>query len=161
MPDLLTHALFAHAAARRWRFVPAALVFIFGALLPDLVTRPWYIVFPEMYWAAQPLHTPLGLAVLSAGLAGLFRAGERGRVFGLLMAGVAMHLAMDALQRHADHGYFLLFPSWQTYHWGLWWPQQTIEALPVWLGLIAALEAGLWVRRRARRGGQTRVDNRG
>ena len=38
----------------------AKVLFLVGNLLPDLLTRPFYAVFPKLYWAIAPLHTPVG-----------------------------------------------------------------------------------------------------
>lgn len=80
MPDLITHYTIAHLAVRlRWR--PAIMLFLLGALLPDVVTRPVHIIWPQAYWLVMPLHTPVGIVIVSWMVAALFRTQDRRVVF--------------------------------------------------------------------------------
>ncbi len=136
MPDLLTHVATGYLArgAAPKRLHPGVL--ILGVILPDIVTRPIYIVWPDAYWFVKPLHTPLGLVLLSLAVSGLFVPRDRQRALINLLAGSGLHLALDLLQKHLVGGYALLFPwTWKSWEIGLIWPEQTLWLLPVWLAL--------------------------
>jgi len=152
VPDLLTHCLVGYGLARPRITRPLAYVFLVGAVLPDVCTRAFCIVWPNGYFWVMPLHTPLGVAVLCGVLAQCFRAGERGRVFVFLAAGAGLHLLLDASQRHVAGGYTFLFPfSWATYKGGVWWPEDSLLLLPFLLALLVVVETGLYRRRRRKR----------
>ncbi|MDZ7369938.1 MAG: hypothetical protein ONB12_02060, partial [candidate division KSB1 bacterium] len=57
-------------------------------------------------------------------------------------AGVFCHFLLDLLQRHIGSGYFWFFPfSWKSFEWGLFWPEDSIKWIHIWLILILAAEA--------------------
>lgn len=150
MPDLVTHYAVAHLAARRsWR--PATTMFLLGTLLPDLLTRPFYILLPQTYWLVTPLHTPVGIVIVSWMIAVLFRVEARRQIFMALVLGAFLHFALDAMQRHLVAGYFWLWPfSWWTTERGLFWPEESLMIAPVLAATIILLELVLYLRRRAR-----------
>ncbi len=139
MPDLLSHMaagylLLAKIKSRAW-----FIVFLIGTCLPDLVTRPFYIIFPKLFWIVMPAHTPAGLFLLCLGLSGFFAARQRNRVFITLFAGCMLHLFLDLLQKHAHGGYVLLFPfSWDIFEFGLFYSEKSTDFLPLWL-LLAGI----------------------
>ena len=56
MPDLITHMVFSHFLIRGYEllkntkdFTPFRILFYVGTVLPDLLTRPWYILFADTY----------------------------------------------------------------------------------------------------------------
>ena len=98
MPDLLSHYAVAHLAVQRWRR-PVAVLFLLGTLLPDLLTRPLYILWPQTYWLVMPLHTPVGFAIMGWMIAALFPNGERRSVFWALLLGALLHFSVI----NADH----------------------------------------------------------
>jgi len=151
MPDLLTHAAAAHLAARRWFPRPAAILFTVGTMLPDVLSRPFYIIFPALHWWVMPLHTPVGIALVCWIVTGLFKSEDRKTVFIALFAGAAFHFLLDAPQKHVAAGYFWLFPfSWMTYEWGLWWSEDSVPKVPLVVLVVAAVE--LFIYFRARKG---------
>lgn len=137
MPDLISHIGSGYLAAAGYRRRNWMALFLFATTLPDLATRPLYIILPQSYWFLKPLHTPLGLLLLCFALSGLFAQQARNRVFLLLLAGCALHLLLDLFQKHLHGGYPLLFPlSWETFEIGLLWPAQTLYFIPVWFFVI-------------------------
>jgi len=150
MPDLVSHYAVAHLASRRW-WRPATSIFLFGTILPDLLTRPLYIFWPETYWLVMPLHTPVGIVIVSWLIAVLFRVEARRQIFMAFMLGAFLHFALDALQCHLIAGYFWLWPfSWWTTERGLFWPEESLMIAPVLAAMIILLELVLYLRRRAR-----------
>jgi hypothetical protein len=149
MPDLLTHAAVAHLAARRWFPRLGAVLFVAGTMLPDVLSRPFYIVFPALHWWVMPLHTPAGMVIVCWILAGFFETAERRRVFLALAGGVLLHFLLDAPQKHVAAGYFWLFPfSWTTYEWGWWWSEDSVRLVPAAVLLVAILEIIIYIRTR-------------
>jgi hypothetical protein len=146
MPDLLTHSAAAYLSARRWLGRPGvvratAILFIVGTMLPDVLSRPFYILFPALHWWVMPLHTPAGMLTVCWIITGFFQAAERRRVFFALISGVLLHFVLDAPQKHVAAGYFWLFPfSWKTYEWGLWWSEDSVWIVPWVILLIAIVE---------------------
>jgi hypothetical protein len=151
MPDLMTHCLAGYVATRRWVLHPLAYVFLVGTVLPDALGRTFSIIVDSTHRWATPVHTPVGQFVICWTLAQCFRAGQRRRVFACLFAGSALHLLLDATQKHVAGGYLFLFPfSWATWKGGLWWPEDSLLVLPYLLLAVALCEAALYARRRAR-----------
>lgn len=149
MPDLLTHLCSAQLVRRGLldRLFP---LFALGAMLPDLLSRPAHILFPAAYPFVKPLHSPLVCIPCCALLAFLFVPGIRRAAFACLLAGTALHLALDAFQRQLGPEYFWLFPfSWRSGALGLFWPEQALVFLPVTVAVTLLVSA--WRRVRARR----------
>lgn len=139
MPDLLSHLAAGYVFLPKIKSRGWFVIFLTGICLPDLATRPFYIIFPELFWYVMPAHTPVGLLVLSFGLSGLFIAAQRQRVFFMLTFGWALHLLLDLLQKHTHGGYVLLFPiSWNIFEFGFFPPESSLFFLPLWL-LIGSL----------------------
>lgn len=151
MPDLVTHTFAAWLLARpeRWRTV--RLFFFTGAILPDIISRPLYILQPHLQGYTVALHTPL-FALLCALLLAEFMTPALRRPARLaISAGVLLHFTLDLLQSHLGAGYYWFFPfSWQSFELGWFWPEATVSWIPLWLGLMATTEALLWWRRHRR-----------
>lgn len=135
MPDLGTHVLATYLASRchpkggTW-----SALLLLGAILPDVLTRPLFELFPDAFWFFFPLHTPLVLALVCYALSLLFEEQTRVKTFVALYAGVLFHLALDLLQKSATLSYTPLFPfSWATWSAGLFWPDQSLLLIPVLL----------------------------
>ena len=151
MADLITHAAVgyllcsAHPSARRH-----AAPVVAGCVLPDLLSRLPSLTLrlihdhlrplPEvLLYIWEPVHMPLGMVLLSYGLAQLFPPAERRAVGWALLAGMGLHLGLDLLQDHLGVGYMLLFPlSTEVYELGLIGSESTVPLAPV-LGLLALL----------------------
>jgi hypothetical protein len=136
MPDLLTHIMVAEGCRKigwKGRLTPWFLV---GTVLPDLLTRPFTVLFPGFYWWVMPLHTPIGLLLVCTLLSRFYPRQQRSQAFSNLIGGAAVHLLLDVGQKHIGSGYQLLFPfSWSSYEIGLFWPETSLYLLPLWLAV--------------------------
>jgi len=141
VPDLITHTVLGYFLVRRWRHAAYAFLFLIGNMMPDLMTRPFYIMYSTSYWWVYPLHTPLGALVVCWGLTGLFNERDRRPVFLALAGGSMAHFALDMLQKHAGMGYVWFMPfSWGFTDWGLFRPEDALRWLPVSVGIVAVAE---------------------
>lgn len=160
MADLVTHTcvVLLPAVAARWRW---AGVCALGAALPDLggrvvpiglaVVHARVVPVPEvLVWPWVALHEPVGVTLVAALLAQLFV--ERQAAFGVLLLGVASHLALDLLQFHHGRGYALAAP-FSTARFELGWIDSE-ATVPLAMPLLAATAAVAawrwWEHRRAR-----------
>ncbi|KAA3619529.1 MAG: hypothetical protein DWQ05_02050 [Calditrichaeota bacterium] len=147
MPDLISHIATGYLFFPSFNHRAWFGLFVIGVCLPDLATRPFYILFPDLFWYVMPMHTPVGIVLLALGLSGLFVAGQRNQVFMLLMAGSALHLFIDLWQKHVHGGYTIFFPfSWDIYEFGYIWPHETLYFLPLWLSIAVLII--LWQKRK-------------
>ena len=156
MPDLVTHLATGYGAAIPFlKNSTARVFFLTGVLLPDLLSRPIYILVPGTYDAVAPLHTPVGYAIACWLLVqACADKGLRDTAFWYLLGGGGLHFALDALQRHIWDGYCWLFPfSRASYSWGLFWPEDSLNLLPFSVGFIVVVQVAMWIsgRRQARR----------
>jgi hypothetical protein len=148
MPDLITHAAIAHLAGRPFEsrnpFAdpgPARIFLYLGVMLPDLMSRPWYILSPAVHDWVVAFHTPAGMLAACAFLSLLFERTLRKRAFALLFLGSVMHFAVDCLQRQVTGNNFWLFPfSWKNFGIGLFWAGDAIPFVPVWIALVLLME---------------------
>jgi len=154
VPDALAHIAAADLAGRcRSREVAHLLL---GAILPDLLSRPAArIVPPALEWAVEGLHAPF--VVLLIAIAYLLIAlpqARRKAAGGALLFGALTHYVLDAFQIQVVPAYYWLFPfSWKTGKVDLFWPEQSLYAIPVLVGAVAAVRIGRWWK--ARRAGRT------
>jgi hypothetical protein len=153
MPDLITHIAFSHLAIRTTELFrknmksdPFRLLFYLGTMLPDLLTRPWYILFPKTYAWTVAIHTPIGAAITCGIIAQFFHDSLRRRAFIFLLSGTVSHFLLDSLQKQVIYNNYWFFPfSWKTVGWGLVWAGTLIEWIPVWLLVIALFESVVWI----------------
>ena len=129
MPDLLTHSLLNLALPWGHLRRDELAVFVFGGVLPDFISRvpamtlgrgvqPLLEEHVDIDWLINGfnvLHLPVGYAAATIFLATIlprFMIGpaSRLRLSALLLAGGAVHLALDMLQSHMWPGYRYLFP---------------------------------------------------
>ncbi len=149
MPDLITHLTLSHLLIRSHELIrkPAAalpfrILFYSGILLPDILTRPWYILFPGTYRWTVALHTPLGSILFCAAAAMLFESPIRKRAFLYLAAGSAAHFVLDALQKQVIYNNYWFFPvSWKPVGWGIAGAGTYLEWIPLWIGLVIVFES--------------------
>jgi hypothetical protein len=154
MADLLTHmatGLLFKAGTRG----PYTAALVAGTVLPDLGARVPAIGFsalaksglpiaPEIPYAFEVLHMPLGMALLSLLIACFFREDQRVGVFFNLLGGCLLHLALDVTQDHLGVGYLLGFP-FSTADFELGWVGT--EATVLWAPLFGLVALVLWRRR--------------
>ena len=150
MPDLLTHTAFSYFVARPHRFVRYRAIFYLGTILPDIISRPIYILKPELFPYTVGIHTPVFLLLFGCFMSLFFESEIRASIRNWLFIGMALHLFLDFFQRHlSGGGYFWLFPfSWKSFEIGLYWPEQPLKFIPLWLAAILVTE--VIVRRRKR-----------
>jgi hypothetical protein len=135
MPDLLTHVIIAQGCRMGIRGGALTPWFLVGTVLPDVLTRPFNIAMPPLFWFFMPLHTPAGFFVVCALVSHFFPAANRPSIFGNLLGGGALHLLLDIFQAHLAGSYYLLFPfSWWSFEFGLFWPEDSLYLLPLWVG---------------------------
>ncbi|MBN1542671.1 hypothetical protein JW992_11045 [candidate division KSB1 bacterium] len=145
MPDLITHTFAAYLLVRWWQHPAHRAVFYLGTLLPDLISRPIYILFPQLMPFTYGLHTPL-FVFLFCLLVAEFFARDRSKIRVLLCSGAALHFFLDMLQRHIGMGYLWGFPlTWKSFEIGWFWPETPMRWVPVWLTTIVFCEIGLAV----------------
>jgi hypothetical protein len=150
MPDLITHTAAAFLVTRRGRFDQYRVFIYLGTILPDVISRPIYILKPELYTYTVGIHTPVFMLFFILLLSEFIIRDIRRIVFWSLALGVGIHLLLDAFQKHLAGGYFWLFPvSWSTYSWGLFWPEITVRLFPIWLLIIVLTEITTRIKRMA------------
>lgn len=152
MPDLVTHFTSAYILKIPDRWAHFRVPFYLGALLPDLLSRPWTIIYPPASHLVYSLHTPLITAIICLLIAQFFEEDIRSRVRVNLLLGITLHFSLDILQKQATVAYYWLFPfSWKTFELGLFWPEDTVRLVPLWAGLILMIEVVLRYRKARRK----------
>jgi len=137
MPDLVTHLAGAYFAGKGLRIGRGLVIFSFGALLPDIVSRPLHIFWPRTFPVAQALHSPAVIFLICWLISLFFRVDQRKNIFLLLIGGSILHLLMDMLQKHIAGGYLWFFPfSCQGFSFGFLSPEGSLSFLPLTLLLV-------------------------
>ncbi len=148
MPDLLTHVLAGHFTTRPRRY--RELYFV-GLILPDLLGRLPMVFYKNSYWFISPGHTPAGVLLGAYLITFLFQPAIRRTVFRNLLLGASFHLFLDLLQRHVTDAYYWFFPfTWRTFEIPLFWPDQSIDAIPFLLIAVGLFHLLRWRLARAR-----------
>jgi len=165
----MTHLATTHLLRRTWEytqgkeFTPqqAASLYV-GGCLPDFISRMPGVVTGLLHTAGsisrgtyissqyvlESFHAPIPVAIAAYFLALLLPETGRSRHFMLLAVASALHFLLDGLQTTLGAtSEAWLFPfSWMSWHLNLFWPDQSILALP-WLGtVIIILELYRWRR---------------
>ena len=156
MPDLITHVALSHLVIRPFDLGASNskpfsiwILFYLGTMLPDLLTRPWYILFPVTKDWTLVFHTPLGMLITSGCIALLFTPHLRKSAFLNLIGGGGLHFLLDSLQKQIYGNNFWLFPlSYKNFEIGIAWAEDFLNLIPLWILLIALLESGHWIMRR-------------
>ena len=146
MPDLLGHLAFARVARavpvmQRAADTPAlAAAYYLGAVWPDLVTRPWHILYPPAHPYVEVLHAPLLQPLWAVVLAALVVPRWRRAAFLAILAGMATHLIIDRVQHHIAGGYLWAFPlTFDRCGAGLVWPEDSLLYVTPPLCLLALM----------------------
>jgi len=135
MPDLLTHTASAWILTRFLNAAEKRALLYVGVILPDIVSRPFYIIWPELYFYTLAVHTPVFMLIFLFFTSEFFEQKSSARLF--LGIGVFLHFIFDAMQKHLLDGYYWLFPfSWWSYSGGFFWPNQALNFVPVWMSMI-------------------------
>jgi membrane-bound metal-dependent hydrolase YbcI (DUF457 family) len=125
-------------------------------MLPDLLTRPAYILFPDLFWFVFPLHTPLVLLFVCYACSFFFEEVHRQCVFTALFAGAFGHILLDFIQKSFTLSYAPLFPfSYARFSLNLLDPDDTLLLIPVLLVVIA----GVWLARHIKNKGITNASH--
>ncbi len=148
MPDLITHTAIAHLAGKPFEIrkpsahaAPLRILLYIGVMLPDLMSRPWYILSPSIHDWVVAFHTPSGMLVTCAFASLLFERTLRKRAFTGLFFGSLLHLAVDCLQKQVTGNNFWLFPfSWKNFGIGLFWAGEAMPFVPAWIALVLLME---------------------
>jgi hypothetical protein len=158
MPDLITHTAIAHLIRRPFESgnpsknpAQTRILFLVGVMLPDLMSRPWYILFPAVHDWVVAFHTPAGMLAACAAASLLFERCMRRKAFLWLFLGTVLHFAADGLQKQVTGNNFWLFPfSWKNFGIGLFWAGDAIPFVPVWIVLVLGMELYFSTRRAKR-----------
>lgn len=129
MPDIIAHTVPLYFFFKKKRF----LIFIlFGAILPDLLSRVPLILFGEFTKLhTLPAHSFFFLILASYFLCLFTKEYLRFGVFKALLIGSYSHVFFDLLQYNVKSYYLIFFPfSFKGYQFGLFWPEQSLYALP-------------------------------
>ncbi len=155
MPDLITHVAASHLIRRgvefsRRRPIPLhfCTLFYLGTILPDILTRPFYILFPATHDWTIAFHTPVGM-LFTTGFLAMFFGRDRRNIFIALFTGAMGHFIVDTLQKKVTGNDFWLFPfSWKSVGWGVVWADDLIPYIPIWIGIILLIEMGQYLQNR-------------
>jgi len=156
MPDLITHVAAAHLLRRPFELkshdsatVPMRVLFYLGTILPDILTRPWYILFPATMEWTYPLHTPAGMILVCSLLALFMAPSIRMKAYLHLLGGGALHFLLDACQKHLSNNEFWFYPfSWRGFGFQLFWSGEVIPFIPYMILAVVLMEVFMaWYKR--------------
>ncbi len=148
MPDLITHMAFTHIASRPFIWGTRSLssnasrILVYtGTLLPDIITRPFYILFPVSDNFFTPIHTPFGMLIVTLIIIIFFESRIRLQGYLLLNSGVLLHFLLDATQKKLIGNNFWLFPfSLRDYHRDFLWAEDYVRYIPLTLMIVVTFE---------------------
>jgi membrane-bound metal-dependent hydrolase YbcI (DUF457 family) len=150
MADLLVHYAVGRAAAAGARSAVVAECLILGAVLPDVLSKPFELIF-RLGWASAATHSLIPWAALAYAAAHLFRAPLRPAAFLGILLGGWIHFGADMLRDALGMGAVpLLYPFslGMVEAGGLYHSEDTLQYAPFALGAIAVVEAWTWWRGR-------------
>ena len=117
MPDLATHAIggyLVYLGATKTFRKPAdravSAAFVLGNILPDITTRPAFLLFPKTYEFVFSLHTPILMLLFTILLVSFLKEEIRLKAGGWIFAGSLLHIFLDHLQIHVAPATYWLFP---------------------------------------------------
>ncbi len=139
MPDLVTHTTIGYLLRNRKWSSHILLLFIIGTILPDILSRPFMIMFPDYKWFFHAFHTPIVLVLFIALISLLFERSLRLIAFKYILLGAAFHCFMDMFQIGiSDTAYLWFFPISSTFDYqiGLFWAEDSLVMTPLFLLLF-------------------------
>ncbi len=153
MPDLMTHVAISHLIKRPFELkqgtsnpVPMRTLFYLGTILPDLLSRPFYILFPVTREWVDLYHQPIGFILMATLFALFFDPTLWKRAWMYLIAGGMLHFVLDSFQEQIATGVSWLWPfSWRNYGYGLMEAGDILRYIPLWIGLIIIMEVGFYL----------------
>jgi hypothetical protein len=119
MPDILTHLLVTHLSVRIPHvfsnkylqfFYENRFMIYLGAILPDLISKPFQYVSMTLYNLALPLHSPFCVTIICYIIPAFFYIGNKTRTFFILWIFSMFHIFVDNLQKGVNPGYQTFFP---------------------------------------------------
>lgn len=111
MPDLVTHLSAAALLRRLAGDRQTRLLFLLGAVLPDLFAKTCHVVLRSPVTFAEAAHAPTILALECLAVAYMFPHAARGRAWRALYMGGLLHVLMDLAKDHMGQGNVLFgFP---------------------------------------------------
>lgn len=148
MPDLITHMAFTHIASRpfiwgtRSLSANACRILIYlGTLLPDILTRPFYILFPISNNWVTPIHTPFGMFIVTFIIILFFENKIRWQSYLFLNLGVLLHFLLDATQKKIIGNNYWFFPfSLKDLHWEWLWADEYVSYIPLTIMIVMTFE---------------------
>jgi hypothetical protein len=131
---------------------PRATWLALGAVAPDFAARVPGLALDILRRLSVPIpgniesplavfHMPIGIVCGAVIVAQVVHPKQRRQALLWLVAGGILHLAVDILQDHHGHGYFLLFP-FSTHRYELGWIGS--EATVAWAPFLALVTAAVW-----------------
>lgn len=156
MPDLMTHVAISHLVKRPFELKRDSQnkssmrsLFYLGTILPDILSRPFYILLPATREWVILYHQPVGLILISSLIAFFFDPAIRKKAWINLTAGGILHFILDSFQKQIISGIAWLWPfSWRAYGYGLMEAGDILHYIPLWIGLIIIMEAGFYLWRK-------------
>ncbi|MBX3042078.1 MAG: metal-dependent hydrolase [Candidatus Kapabacteria bacterium] len=139
MPDLITHTAAAYLVRNRKISRPDLIIYLFGAMLPDLVTRPFMIIYPPVRYFFHTFHTPVAMLLIIYLIAQFFEEKIKYRIMKFLGLGVLTHFVLDMFQASVtQRGYAWFFPfSYYDFNIGFFWPEDSVLFLPFTFSILA------------------------
>jgi hypothetical protein len=119
MPDVFTHLLTSHIIVRAPNlfknkflqlYVDYRIMIYLGAILPDLISKPFQYISMSFYNFALPLHSPFCITIICLIIIQFFFIKDRINSFIILLIFSLFHILMDNLQKGVNPGYQTLFP---------------------------------------------------
>jgi len=151
MADLLVHyAVSRTAAAGAGRRIVLAECLLLGAVLPDILAKPFNVVF-QLGWATTTTHSPIPWVAVAYVAAHLFRSPHRPAAFLGVLLGGWLHIGVDLLRETMGMGAIsLLFPFSREFYQlgGLYYSEDSLRFAPWMLGLVLLMEGWAWRQRR-------------
>ena len=152
MPDLVTHVAISHLIKRPFEFkqnstntITIRTLFYLGTILPDILSRPFYILIPATREWVILYHTPIGFILVSSLFALFFDPTIRKKAWITLTTGGIFHFLLDSFQKQIVSGVAWLWPfSWNAYGYGLMEAGDILQYIPMWIGLIIVIEVGFY-----------------
>lgn len=139
MPDLVTHTTIGYLVRNRKWTKPILLLFIIGTILPDVLSRTFMIIFPQLKWFFHAFHTPIVIILFTLLFSLIFEKSLRLIVFKYVLLGAFFHCLLDFFQTGvSDTAYLWFFPFSATYDFriGIFWAEDTLVLTPLFTSIF-------------------------
>jgi hypothetical protein len=159
MPDILTHLLVTHLFVRvpnlfknkllQFYYDHRSLIYL-GAILPDLVSKPFQFISMSYYNFALPFHSPFCIILVCAIISQFLYIKNRNVSFIVLLSFSMLHILVDSFKKGVNPGYQVLFPfSLKRYGFSLISSEMFMIILVVLVILVILIELYMLVRIKA------------